>query len=171
MMNLQEYQEMVERTEDDHLLKKFIVESNAIEGIFDEVGAVMIRIYQNFLDYPAMTVTALSAFVRAIEPRNGRLRDKVGMDVRVGRHIAPPGSPDIPAILDSHLRFINNTTPYKNHLYYENLHPYMDGNGRSGRALWLRQAYHLNNKRMPRRGFLHQFYYDTLDAQDARDGS
>jgi hypothetical protein len=56
--------------------------------------------------------------------------------------------------------------PYILHVEYEQLHPFTDGNGRSGRAMWLyamkkcgRLEQGLNL------GFLHAFYYQTLSAQ------
>ncbi len=61
--------------------------------------------------------------------------------------------------------------PYISHVAYENLHPFTDGNGRSGRALWLWQMMHgtMRQVNMARDlGFLHTFYYQTLNASDGR---
>lgn len=153
---------------EDKLLELFILESNMIENEFPDIGEPMIQLYRNFINYPLMTVTALNAFVITICPKKGKIRDNFGMDVMVGHHIAPPGSPNMPNILDDHLKSCPRRTPYENHLRYENLHPYLDGNGRSGRALWLREEYQLNGNTVPRRSFLHQFYYDTLANQETR---
>jgi hypothetical protein len=158
----------IDQLMENELLRLFIYESNAIENKFDEIGDPMVQIYRNFLDYPEITVTALSAFVRAIVPKKGVLRDQFGMDVMVGKHVPPPGQPNIPAMLDEHLKTCFKRTPYENHLLYENLHPFMDGNGRSGRALWLREVYLQNDRTLPRLSFLHQFYYDTLENQEQR---
>lgn len=54
-------------------------------------------------------------------------------------------------------------SPFTTHLRYESIHPFSDGNGRSGRALWLWQM----KGRAPL-GFLHQFYYQTLAASGDR---
>lgn len=89
------------------------------------------------------------------------------MDVRVGNHIAPRGGPDIQVRFDSLIEQINCglLTAYEAHLAYETLHPFMDGNGRSGRAVWL---WHMlrdgRDTGALYRGFLHTFYYQTLNA-------
>lgn len=49
--------------------------------------------------------------------------------------------------------------PYKIHLLYEDLHPFTDGNGRSGRAIWLWQMERQGGTRL---SFLHWWYYATL---------
>jgi len=142
----------------DRSLIKFIEESNRIEGIFrpaeQEIG-----VYQNFLSLPVITVQEMEYFVATIQP-GIQLRRRVGMDVRVGNHIPIRGGPEIEIRLTELLNRITNpphNTAYETHLAYEDLHPFMDVNGRSGRALWLWQKGGI----VPR-AFLHQFYYDTL---------
>ena len=51
---------------------------------------------------------------------------------------------------------------WQTHNDYENLHPFTDGNGRSGRMLWAWQM--RNDDDAMARGFLHTFYYQTLSA-------
>lgn len=48
--------------------------------------------------------------------------------------------------------------PWEVHIAYEMLHPFTDGNGRSGRMLW---AWQMRNFPLD---FLHTFYYQTLNA-------
>jgi fido (protein-threonine AMPylation protein) len=87
------------------------------------------------------------------------------MDVRVGNHIAPEGGPDIPRQLQRILDKANRASdgPWSVHIAFETLHPYMDGNGRAGRAIWAWQMRRLGHDpfALP---FLHRFYYQTLDA-------
>ena len=45
---------------------------------------------------------------------------------------------------------------------YEMLHPFMDGNGRSGRALWAWMMLRLGQDPFALL-FLHRFYYQTLE--------
>lgn len=81
------------------------------------------------------------------------------VDDGVGDYIAPPGGPDVRAELDRLIFCANHRTmdAHTLHIEYEMLHPFMDGNGRSGRLLWL----WMREGRAPI-GFLHRFYYDTL---------
>ena len=48
---------------------------------------------------------------------------------------------------------------------YETLHPFMDGNGRSGRILWAWQMIEHNIAPGLSLGFLHAYYYQTLAAR------
>jgi hypothetical protein len=138
-------------------LEDFVRESNRIEGILrdptgDEVVAHAAMIH---LAYP--TVEDLVAFVGIIAPGH-KLRDQYGLDVRVGDHIAPRGCPEIRTSLETLLDDLDLKDPWQTHVEYETLHPFTDGNGRSGRAIWLWQM-----KGAPI-GFLHRFYYQTLSG-------
>ena len=142
-------------------LSNFIVESNRIEGIY-EINWFEVKAHEKFLKLEKVTVADLEEFVKVVQP-GACLRRYPGMNVKVGNHIAPYGGPDIDPRLQAILDL--NISPYERHLLYENLHPFTDGNGRSGRVLWLWNMGGLMNAPL---GFLHHFYYQTLENQGSR---
>ncbi len=149
---------------DQALLTNFLAESNLIEGIERPPTAAEVNATRAFLTVNQPTIRNLEHLVGVYAPGHV-LRDHVGLNVRVGTYLAPPGGPEIATRLASLLSDISEgrTTPWAGHVAYELLHAFTDGNGRSGRALWLwhmlkigRNPFHLP--------FLHRFYYQTLEA-------
>lgn len=151
-------------------LWKFVTESNAIEGIFRQPGADELAAHEMILSLSKIDVPDLCDFVKVICGRKLRdkdgmeLRDQHGMNVRIGSHYPPKGGFRVVDKLVNILEMAHGDKvhPYIVHCEYEMLHPFMDGNGRSGRALWLWQ--------MLRRGadpyqipFLQWWYYLSLD--------
>ncbi len=114
-------------------IKEFVIESNAIERIFREPTQEEIDEFIRFMSLSAITIEELKNFVSIYQP-DTKLRDQYDMNVRVGRYIPPFGGPDMPQHLNQILN--SNLSAYKLHFNYEKLHPFMDCNGRSGRALW-----------------------------------
>jgi len=146
-------------------LFNFVRESNEIEGIKREPTQTEIDAHNYLLSIPELTVADVSNFVQLIA--KAQLRDRFGMDVIVGSHYPMRGGPEVRYNLDILLRDINagRMSPFAAHCKYETLHPYMDGNGRSGRAIWLKHM-HWNNERMHiELGFKHAWYYQSLDGQ------
>lgn len=140
-------------------LKAFIEESNRIEGIVREATYEEIQATTAFLDKPRIVTSDLEDLVDVYAPGN-RLRDAYGIDVTVGGFLQPRGSPAIRTALDTLLTRVSDKderyTPWQTHMAFLLLHPFTDGNGRGGRALWLWQM------RTAPLGFLHKFYYQTL---------
>lgn len=134
----------------------FIRESNKIEGILREPSKKEIDEFDRFMNLDEVTVEDMIRFVKVYQP-NAELRDRPGLDVRVGRYYPPPGDITIRAALSDLLNDISHKSAWETHYEYESLHPFTDGNGRSGRMLWMWQM-----KSAPL-GFLHTFYYQTLD--------
>lgn len=133
----------------------FITESNKIEGIHRPPRKAEVKEFHRFMNLPEVTLGDVQKFVSVYQP-DAVLRDKPHLNVRVGSHIAPMGGPEIVDDLKS-LLSDKGITPYQRHIEYENLHPFTDGNGRSGRMLWAWEM-----RQIPL-GFLHMFYYQTLD--------
>ncbi len=142
-------------------LKEFVRESNKIEGILRAPTEDEIEVTRLFLNLPRPQIADISNAVHVFQP-GAALRVEHGMDVEVGNHIAPSGRPEIRDMLQKILNdMFKFRHPYHMHLEYEDLHPYMDGNGRSGRLLWLWAMKY--NGLDARLGFLHTFYYQALE--------
>lgn len=141
----------------------FVKESNRIEGILREPTKSEIEAHRALLAKSDVMVEDVEAFVAAVAGPRHVLRRHVGLDVRVGNHIAPPGGANIIVKLDEILADLLDGGPYDVHQRYEHLHPFTDGNGRSGRALWL---WMMDKAGLLDRalaiGFLHNWYYASL---------
>lgn len=147
-------------------IENFATESNRIEGIdittSEEVNALLC-----FLNKEQILINDLEEYVSIIQ-KGAKLRCLEGMNVRVGNHIPPLGGKDIIKSLDDILLVANIVEKFDSfivHKLYESLHPFMDGNGRSGRALWLWQIINSDPdyaKQCLNIGFLHSWYYQSL---------
>ncbi len=147
-------------------LIEFVQESNRIEGI-DEVSRNDMKAHEELLALPQLTVKDVERFVFLVQS-NAILRRPVGLNVRVGSHVAPPGGPKIEPALEKLLELASrdraeeghcDPAAYRAHLAYEDLHPFSDGNGRSGRAIWLWMRRGLTG-----RGFLYEWNKARLEC-------
>jgi hypothetical protein len=136
-------------------------ETNRIEGILREPTEAEVMEHERFVALDAVSITELQRFVSVYQP-NARLRSIPGLNVRVRSYVAPKGGEHILAKLQSLVTAINERTisPWQAHVDYENLHPFTDGNGRSGRILFYWSLG--EGSRQADLGFLHTFYYQTL---------
>ena len=95
----------------------------------------------------------------------GRLRS---INVQVGNHMAPPEA-QVPGLLENLYRYVNDSDDEPvikavfAHLQFETIHPFADGNGRTGRAL----INQILRAPIPLSIYLHSYrptYYRVLDA-------
>lgn len=154
----------------DKWLINFITESNRIEGIIRRPTKGEIAAHENFLALDPTSPVVMNAFVWDVA--RAELRIHPGMNVQVGSHIPPQGGPAIAQRLQDILHGAKTRHPYLVHRDYETLHPYIDGNGRSGRVLWLWMMINRGERwrtQAVNLGFLHTWYYQSLEHADGRD--
>lgn len=141
----------------------FIRESNRIEGIHREPESIEIFEHRRLMALETISVPEMERFVKAYQP-DAILRDRPGLDVQVGSYLPPRGDVTVKTRLRDILSDAKNWRgvghAYAIHVRYEQLHPFTDGNGRSGRALWMWMM-----KSAPL-GFLHTWYYQSLEHME-----
>lgn len=151
----------------DPRLLAFVAENNRIEGITRLPTREEIEAHEAFLALGDVAAWSLMDFVAVVAPGH-RARYEDGANVYVGDHVAPPGGPEIASALQEIVSAAGGgADPRAIHLAYEHLHPFTDGNGRSGRVLWLwcmRKAGRLDE--VLDLGFLRLWYYESLRAYD-----
>ena len=143
-------------------MEDFVRESNKIEGIVRSPSLAELDVHEWFLALREPSTADLINFVSVVQP-GARLRNKLGQDVKVGNYLPPLGGVQIEARLVGILN--SDYDPYLCHIEYELLHPFTDGNGRSGRVLWLHRMGGIEEAPL---GFLQTFYYQTLQKAESR---
>lgn len=141
-------------------VERFIVESNEIEGINRSPYVKEIKEHLRFLDLPEVTIDDLIQFVSVYQP-DATIRSQPYHNVTVGNHVPPRGGMSVILKLEELLKEITTLSPYDFHIRYEKLHPFTDGNGRSGRVLW---AWQMQNQTGDKpSSFLQHWYYQSLE--------
>jgi len=144
-----------------YTIRDFITESNDIEGIHQSSNQEL-QEFKRFINLEKVEVEDVVKFVHVFAGERQKLRVTPGLNVRVGNYVAPPGGPEIYEQLE-YLLSQTDMHPHELYCRYEMLHPFTDGNGRSGRALWFRQMELVNRGVSRNLLFLKQFHYQSLE--------
>ena len=153
---------MIEKIEARHAeVTSFVRESLRIEGIGREPWYEEVCVTRKFLNDAVVGLAELATLVGTYEP-SARLRHAQGMDVRVGDYVPPRGGEHIAERLNEIIVAAETgaADAWSTYVVYEALHPWTDGNGRSGRALWARR--HLREGGDLSQLFQNAFHYQTL---------
>ena len=170
-------------------IEKFVTQSNMIEGIYVDPGDPL---FDNHLMAAEIAIEYAGAERWLDSPkdhaclmqRNGELRPSgIGsyrtQAVTVGGNTTPPfntirnlmeyWSKDIKKYTDSCDNLNNSERAeacFKYHKWFECIHPFIDGNGRTGRIMWL-HLWILSG--LPEVDFLRYAYYDSIGYWRSRD--
>lgn len=144
------------------ILKKFSIESNAIESEHhtyeSDVDAITFLLQQEKITEEAIKVChSIYANNRLEKKYTGEYRD---CPVYVGSYV-PPSKDMVPELMHNLVLYTPGMNSYVLHCKFEKIHPFIDLNGRVGRALWAWQAI-INEGYLLDRLFLHEFYYQSL---------
>lgn len=160
------------------MIVDFMLESNKIEGIDCTTGDEVIA-FEHFLGLNELYIGDVLNLLNRVAPGH-LLRTGIGQEVWIGNHKAPAGGPNIMIALHEIMNTVvlwnqglASASPFTVHRDFEKLHPFTDGNGRVGRAIWAWQMLHAPLGTRELRvglalGFLHEFYYQTLNATPGR---
>lgn len=143
-------------------LMEFAKESNRIEGITNaEANERMFQKLEAFLKLEKLTIENVCEFNEW-----GVLRDNEGLNVMVGGRVRPYVVGYIKYELNRILDYLiieQVSTPFFVHVKFQKLHPFTDGNGRTGRAIWLWQMVRQHDYDLSP-GFLHKWYIQSLEG-------
>lgn len=124
-------------------IEQLIKESNAIEGITDpaEVKQSLVA-WEHLLEHQwpldhkiIHQVQKIVTLNQPLRPdQRGYYRDLSGTNVTVGEHV-PPDYGFVPGFMSNWLLDYGDMTPWEAHKRFEHIHPFVDGNGRTGRML------------------------------------
>lgn len=135
------------RRANDFDIRKYIKGSNAIEGITDErevdqslVAWAHLESLSGILSHGDICKVQkiITINQKELQPnQRGYYRGMAGNDVnvRVGKKVAPKYQ-EVEGLMRAWLQDVPKMTPLIGHVRFEHIHPFVDGNGRTGRMLY-----------------------------------
>ena len=138
-----------------NIYEEFIKESNHIEG--EDNLPIDVESLKKFLanDLTEENLHEYHLIVSGKQSRSGKRRD---CNVWIGGHVTPPPS-TIPWYMKKYFKQLPKLSAFEAHNKFEAIHPYMDFNGRMGRAIRLHKMQNVYDWKI---SFLHNYYYQTL---------
>lgn len=134
-----------QRRANDFDVRKYIKGSNAIEGIYDEeeidqsmVAWAHLEAIGDYLTHADICKVQkiITLHQENLQPnQRGYYRNVSATNVSVGGRLAPDHS-FIENLMIGWLQDVPKMTPLIGHVRFESIHPFVDGNGRTGRMLY-----------------------------------
>lgn len=125
-------------------IKKYIEQSNAIEGIHDEAEITQsLKAWELLKDQEEIGHALICQIQRTITENQpelkkewrGYYRTHSGVEVTVGGRHAP-AAVMVDSLMEGWLADLPLMSPLIAHIRFESIHPFADGNGRTGRMIY-----------------------------------
>lgn len=148
-------------------MRQHIRESNLIEGIDDPAEVDQsLKAWAYLLGQDQLTHEVVCETQRLIcwnqkdlrGDQKGHYRSVSRVNVRVGNYVAPDWH-EVDDLMADWLDEHEQLSPWLNHVQFESIHPFADGNGRTGRALyWWQQVRAGEKPRLFKAAQRHKYY-------------
>lgn len=134
-------------TRDTYPMRTHIEQSNLIEDIKDPAEIDQsLKAWNWLMEQDEVNHGVIMGLQRRIvlnqkdlkTNQRGAYRDLSRTNVQVGGY-SPPAWMDVQDLMDDWLDGLDGREPWVNHVYFEGIHPFADGNGRTGRMLMWRE--------------------------------
>lgn len=148
-------------------VERFIEESNAIEGVYgDEALRQSLEAWRYLEERDELNHEVVKETHRLIMEKRqpvvaGRYRD---CRVRISGEF-PPAPSEVPGLMDDLLDWVpsDGEEAVEWHIRFEKIHPFADGNGRTGRMLYWWQCLELGEEPVLWTAENREKYYDLFD--------